>query len=141
MRLYTTWRNVSINDRGEPVVCRDIHNRCRHCLNIGIVILDTDEYSDVAAPCAMCTLGGRRAVEWATGQLAPNRYGFAAEASPPETYSGLPAEHYWHGVDMDGVSWANGLTYRHDRVCVERGCGRLVTRTGACESHTVAVAS
>lgn len=133
MTLYATWTNVVANDKGDPVVDRDPRNRCRHCLNLGIVILD--DTTNQAAPCPMCMLGGRRSVEWATGRLAPRTMGCAADDPPPITHTGQPAEHYWHGADLSGVSWSHGLTIRHDRVCSTFRCQTLVTTTGTCNSH------
>lgn len=130
--LYSIWRNVVANEANEPVVDRDIRTRCRHCMNAGLVIIDQ---TNEAAPCPMCMIGGRRAVEWATGTLAPRTAGCAAYSPPPGSFTGKAVDHYWHGADLKNVSWCNGLTIRHDRVCSTYSCENLVTSTGPCSKH------
>lgn len=131
-RPFTTWRNTGVNDSGATIVDREPHNRCRHCLNTGFVILDA---TGDAAPCPMCVLGGHRAVEWATGKLAPRSAGCSADQPPAASHTGSVVEHYWAGADFTTVSWNHGLTIQHDRCCSHHGCYRLVTRTGPCPTH------
>lgn len=131
---YSAWRNVSVSETtGDTIVSREPFNRCPHCSNTGLVILDQQPtHLPVAAPCPMCALGGIRAVEYANGRLAPP--GSHADNPLPRSHAALQAPHYWHNVDLDTVSWQGGLTARHDRRCSTYGCHTLVTTTGPCPS-------
>ncbi len=106
-----------------------------HCSGTGLVMMDDRGIgSNVAEPCPMCTTGGRRSSEFVgwVDQFPPAIDRKDQTRIVEETTSGryrprdswhnrdgvhIDVTDWYHGVNIQSLSWNGGLTLRHRYRC------------------------